>query len=163
MLPATRGAPFLDPKFAQEHDERISFGHKARVQQPARAGNQRPGRLPAGSPRARARIQLKSARASSQISEFRSCMHSVSWIHARAGGWVPAHAILWARLPGRGGPPNSFEKTAERKLKCTRRLRSMASGCARVVKVVCKTAESLGRGAPPLPATYIPLSCKFWF
>ena len=49
--------------------------------------------------RARARIQQKSARASSQISEFRSCMHSVSWIHARAGGWVAAHAILWARLP----------------------------------------------------------------
>ena len=81
--------------------------------------------------RARARIQPKSARASSQISEFRSCMHSVSWIHARSGGWVPAHAIIWARLPGRGGPPNSFEKPAERKLKCTRRLRSMASGCAR--------------------------------
>ena len=53
MLPATRGAAFLDPKFAQEHDERISFGHRARVQQPARAGNQQPGRLPAGSPRAR--------------------------------------------------------------------------------------------------------------
>ena len=31
--------------------------------------------------RARARIQPKSQRASSQISEFRSCMHSVSWIH----------------------------------------------------------------------------------
>ena len=49
--------------------------------------------------RARARIQPKSPRASSQISEFRSCMHSVSWIHARAGGCVAAHAILWARLP----------------------------------------------------------------
>ena len=47
------GTTFLDPKFAQEHDERISFGHRARVQQPARAGNQQPGRLPAGSPRAR--------------------------------------------------------------------------------------------------------------
>ena len=53
--------------------------------------------------RARARIQPKSPRASSQISEFRSCMHSVSWIHARAGGWEAAHAMEWARLPGRGG------------------------------------------------------------
>ena len=31
------GPTFLDPKFAQEHDARISFGHRARVQQPARA------------------------------------------------------------------------------------------------------------------------------
>jgi len=85
--------------------------------------------------RARARIQQNSARVSSQISEFRSCMHSVSWIHARAGGWVPTHAMVWARLPcqdaARRAPLNSFEKPAERKLKCTRRLRSMASGCAR--------------------------------
>ena len=124
-------AAFLDPKFAQEHDERISFGHRARVQEPAPARGWLPGRLPAGSPRARTHPP-KSARASSQISEFRSCMHSVSWIHARAGGWVAAHAILWARLPERRGPPNIFEKPAERKLKCTRRLRrSMASGCAR--------------------------------
>ena len=81
--------------------------------------------------RARPRIQPKSPRASIQISEFTSCMHSVSWIHARAGGWEAAHAMVWSRLPGRGGPPNSFEKSAVRKLKCTRRLRSMASGCAR--------------------------------
>ena len=52
-LPEERGLAFLDPKFAQEHDERISFGHRARVQQPAREGNQQPGRLPAGSPRVR--------------------------------------------------------------------------------------------------------------
>ena len=81
--------------------------------------------------RARARIQPKSQRASSQISEFRSCMHSVSWIHARAGGWVVAHAMVWARLPGRGALPNSFEKSADRKLKCARRLRSLASALAR--------------------------------
>ena len=37
-------------------------------------------------------------------------MHSLSWIHARAGGWVAAHAMVWARLPGRGAPLNSFEK-----------------------------------------------------
>eukprot|EP01048_Picozoa_sp_COSAG05_P013416 COSAG05_NODE_1428_length_4911_cov_37.360141_5_plen_105_part_00 len=53
LLPATRGATFLDVKFAQEHDERISFGHRARVQQPERERNQQPGRLPAGIPRAR--------------------------------------------------------------------------------------------------------------
>eukprot|EP01048_Picozoa_sp_COSAG05_P005180 COSAG05_NODE_301_length_11860_cov_30.927812_7_plen_87_part_00 len=45
--------------------------------------------------RARARIQPKSPPASNQISEFRSCMHSVSWIHARVGGWVPTHAMVW--------------------------------------------------------------------
>ena len=81
--------------------------------------------------RARARIQPKSPRASSQISEFRSCMHSVSWIHARAGGWEAAHAMEWSRLPGRGGPLNSFEKPAERKLKCVYELRSSGRTCAR--------------------------------
>ena len=74
--------------------------------------------------RARARIQPKSPRASTQISEFRSCMHSVSWIHARAGGWEAAHAMEWSRMPKRGGPPNSFEKPAARKLKCVYELRS---------------------------------------
>ena len=76
--------------------------------------------------RVRARIQPKSGRASSQISEFRSCMHSVSWIHARAGGWEAAHAMEWARLPGRRKLPNMFEKPAARKLKCARSLRSIA-------------------------------------
>ena len=85
----------------------------------------------AGSPRARARIQPKSPRASSQISEFRSCMHSVSWIHARAGGWVAAHAMEWARLPGRGGLLIKFEKSAARKLKCAHQLRSSGSARAR--------------------------------
>ena len=75
--------------------------------------------------RARARIQQKSPRASSQISEFRSCMHSLSWIHARAGGWVAAHAMVWARLPGPGGLPNIFEKSADRKLKCVYDLRRL--------------------------------------
>ena len=37
---------FLDPKFAQEHDAHISFGHRARVQQPAPARGWLPGRLP---------------------------------------------------------------------------------------------------------------------
>ena len=84
----------------------------------------------AGSPRARTRIQRNSARASSQISEFRSCMHSVSWIHARAGGWEAAHAMEWARLPGRRKLPNMFEKPAARKLKYARSLRSLASALA---------------------------------
>ena len=117
-----------------------SFGHRARVQQPERARNQHPGRLPGRQP-ARARIQPKSLRTSSQISEFRSCMHSVSWIHqgktlfpwihARAGGWVAAHAMVWSRLPGRRALPIRFEKPPARKLKCARRLRSLASALAR--------------------------------
>ena len=35
----------------------------------------------------------------------------------------------WSRMPKRGGPPNSFEKPAVRKLKCVYKLRS--SGCRR--------------------------------
>ena len=55
--------------------------------QSARSAASAGARLAAGpaagqAARARARIQQKSPRASSQISEFRSCMHSVSWIHA---------------------------------------------------------------------------------
>ena len=101
-----------------------------------RAFNSDGARLAAGpaagqAARARARIQPKSPRASRQISEFRSCMHSVSWIHARAGGWEAAHAMEWARLPGRGGLLIRFEKSAARKLKCARRLRSLASALAR--------------------------------
>ena len=41
----SRRAAILDPKFNEEHDARISFGHRARVQQPARAGGRLPGRL----------------------------------------------------------------------------------------------------------------------
>ena len=37
----------------------------------------------------------------------------------------------WARLPGRGKLLIRFEKSAERKLKCARRLRSLASALAR--------------------------------
>ena len=37
-------------------------------------------------------------------------------------------------------------------------MHELAGGRARMLKVVCKTAESLGRSAPPLPAIYIPLS-----
>ena len=42
------GVAFLEPKFAQEHDARASFGHRARVYQ-------RNGRLPA---RAHASIKI---------------------------------------------------------------------------------------------------------
>ena len=65
------GVAFLEPKFAQEHDARASFGHRARVQEPARS---RGLRETAGCPRARTHPS-KSARAFSQNSEFRSCMH----------------------------------------------------------------------------------------
>ena len=66
----------------------------------------RPAAWPAAgqAARARARIQPKSPRASRQISEFRSCMHSVSWIHARAGGWEAAHAIIALRNFLRANP-----------------------------------------------------------
>ena len=65
------GVTFLEPKFAQEHDARASFGHRARVQKPARS---RGLRETAGCPRARTHPS-KSPRAFSQNSEFRSCMH----------------------------------------------------------------------------------------
>ena len=131
MLPATRGAPFLDPKFAQEHDERISFGHRARVQQPERARNQQPGRLPGRQP-ARAHASNRNRRAHpgrSQNSD-RACTQSVGFMHARVDGW-PRMRWYGGRLPGRRAPPNSFEKSAARKLKCARRLRSLASALAR--------------------------------
>ena len=44
------GIAFLGPKIAQEHDARTSFGHRARVQQPARS---RGLRETEGCPRAR--------------------------------------------------------------------------------------------------------------
>ena len=131
---------FLDPIFAQEHDARnfcsgTRYAHQF-WPQCARSAASAGARLAAGpaagqAARARARIQPKSLRASSQISEFRSCMHSVSWIHARAGGWVAAHAMEWARLPGRGGLLIKFEKSAARKLKCAHQLRSSGSARAR--------------------------------
>ena len=131
LLPATRGAPFLDPKFAQEHDERISFGHRARVQQPERARNQQPGRLPGRQPaRAHASNRNRCAHPGRSQNSDRACTQSVGFMQ-RAGGWVAAHAMVWSRVPGRRGLPNSFEKPAERKLKCARRLRSLASALAR--------------------------------
>ena len=65
------GSLSREPKIAQEHDARTSFGHRARVQQPARS---RGLTETEGCPRARTHPS-KSARAFSQNSEFRSCMH----------------------------------------------------------------------------------------
>ena len=128
---APRAVP-LDQKFAQEHDERISFGHRARVQQPARARNQQSGRLPGRHPmRAHASNKNRCAHPAKSQNSDRACMHSVSWIHARAGGWVAAHSMVWARLPGRRGLPNRFEKSADHKLKCAHQLRSSGSARAR--------------------------------
>ena len=87
-----RRAPFLArPKI---RSGTRCFGHRARVQQPERERNQQPGCGCRQAACARARIQQNYACASSQISEFRSCMHSVSWIHARLGGWLAAHAMI---------------------------------------------------------------------
>ena len=87
MLPATRGAPFLDPKFAQEHDERISFGHRARVQQPERARNQQPARLPGRHPaRARASNRNRGAHPGRSQNSDHACTQSVGFMHARVDG-----------------------------------------------------------------------------
>ena len=87
MLPATRGAPFLDPKFAQEHDERISFGHRARVQQPERARNQQSGRLPGRQPaRAHASNRNRCAHPGRSQNSDRACTQSVGFMHARVDG-----------------------------------------------------------------------------
>ena len=79
---------FLDPIFAQEHDAHISFGHSARVQQPAPARGWLPGRLP-GRQLARAHASNRNRRAHparSQNSD-RACTQSVGFMHARVDGW----------------------------------------------------------------------------
>ena len=86
MLPVTRGAPFLDPKFAQEHDERIRFGHRARVQQPERALNQHPGRLPAGSPRARTHPTEIAVRIQPDLRI--QIVHALSQLDSCTRGWM---------------------------------------------------------------------------
>ena len=64
------------------------------------------------------RIQIMHA-----LSQLDSCTRR--WM----GGRVAAHAMVWSRLPGRRGLLIRFEKSAAHKLKCTRNLRSLASGC----------------------------------
>ena len=63
----------------------------------------RPAAWPAAgqAARARARIQQNSARASSQISEFRSCMHEIM-LHACTTGWTTTR--IWTRLPDAAHP-----------------------------------------------------------
>ena len=80
----------------------------------------------AGSPRARTHPTEIAARIQPdlRIQIVHALRVSVSWIHARAGGWEAAHAMEWARLPGRGGLLIRFEKSAARKLKCVYELRS---------------------------------------
>ena len=88
----SRRAAILDPKFNEEHDARISFGHRARVQQPARAGGRLPGRLPGRHPaRAHSSNEIF-MRAFSQISEFRSCMHEIL-LHACTTGWTTTRTL----------------------------------------------------------------------
>ena len=87
LLPATRGAPFLDPKFAQEHDAHISFGHSARVQQPAPVRGWLPGRLPGRQPaRAHASNRNRSAHPARSQNSDRACTQSVGFMHARVDG-----------------------------------------------------------------------------
>ena len=89
-LPEARGLAYLDPKFAQERDERISFGHTARVQQPARARNQQPGRLPAGSPRARTHPTKFPARIQPDLRT--QIVHALSKLDSCTRGWMGGRA-----------------------------------------------------------------------
>ena len=112
-LPAVRRAPtrrvlyfshVLRHRFVfGPHDARRGLPHRPKIRSGgARSAANARGKSEAGPaasrdpPRAHAsNINRHAHPASSQISEFRSCMHSVSWIHARiharAGGWVPAY------------------------------------------------------------------------
>ena len=78
------------PKFAQEHDERINFGHRARVQQPERARNQHPGRLPAGSPRARTHPTKLGARIQPDLRI--QIVHALTQLDSCTRGWMASRA-----------------------------------------------------------------------
>ena len=78
---------FLDPIFAQEHDAHISFGHSARIQQPAPARGWLPGRLPGRHPaRAHASNRNRSAHPARSQNSDRACTQSVGFMHARVDG-----------------------------------------------------------------------------
>ena len=78
---------FLDPIFAQEHDAHISFGHSARVQQPAPARGWLPGRLPGRQPaRAHASNRNRRAHPARSQNSDRACTQSVGFMHARVDG-----------------------------------------------------------------------------
>ena len=97
----SRRAAILDPKFNEEHDVRYQFWpQSARSAASARG---RPASWPAAgqASRARARIQRNSAGASSQISEFRSCMHEIL-LHACTTRWTTTR--IWTRLPNAAVP-----------------------------------------------------------
>ena len=80
------GRAFLEPKIAQEHDARTSFGHRARVQQPERARNQQPGRLPGRQPaRAHASNKIPRAHLVRSQNSNHACMRSCC-MHAQLGG-----------------------------------------------------------------------------
>ena len=78
----SRRAAILNPKFNQEHDARISFGHRARVQQPARACGRLPGRQPA---RAHASNEIPREHPVRSQNSDHACMRSCC-LHARLGG-----------------------------------------------------------------------------
>ena len=87
LAPEARGLAFLDPKFAQEHDAHISFGHSARVQQPAPARSWLPGRLPGRQPaRAHASNRNRRAHPARSQNSDRACTQSVGFMHARVDG-----------------------------------------------------------------------------
>ena len=77
-----------DPIFAQEHDANISFGHSARVQQPAPARGWLPGRLPGRQPaRAHASNRNRRAHPARSQNSDRACTQSVGFMHARVDVW----------------------------------------------------------------------------
>ena len=87
LAPEARGLAFLDPKFAQEHDAHISFGHSARVQQPAPVRGWLPGRLPGRQPaRAHASNRNRRAHPARSQNSDRACTQSVGFMHARVDG-----------------------------------------------------------------------------
>ena len=79
----------------------------------------------AGSPRARTHPTEIVARIHPDLRI--QIVHALSQLDSCTRGWMGGRACdgtVWSRLPGRGAPPNSFEKSADRKLKCVYELRS---------------------------------------
>ena len=81
------GVAFLEPKFAQEHDARASFGHRARVQQPARS---RGLRETAGCPRARTHPTEIAARIQPDLRI--QIVHALSQLDSCTRGWMGGRA-----------------------------------------------------------------------
>ena len=88
----SRRAAILDPKFNEEHDARISFGHRARVQQPARGGGRLSGRLPGRHPaRAHSSNEIPRVHPVRSQNSDHACMRSCC-MHARLGGRRHEHS-----------------------------------------------------------------------